>query len=185
MKITVIGLGYVGTANAALLSRDHEVIALDVDLERVLTINSAHSPIDEPEMDEWFFNQPLKIWATDNARVALYRRDYIVIAVPTSYDESTGKFDTSIVESVVRDAVRYSPRPRSSSGLLCRSASPESSEPSSVARTSCSSLSSFERVEPSETLSIRLASSSALIVTIQELSSSGRCSTFTPGSGTA
>ena len=109
MKITVVGLGYVGLANAALLSREHQVVALDTNAERVLAVNSGHSTVDDADMDEWLMNQPLNLWATVDPRYAYPGASYIVIAVPTSYDESTGQFDTSIVESVISDARRYAP----------------------------------------------------------------------------
>lgn len=39
MKLTVAGLGYVGMANAVLLSQHHDVTAFDVDAQRVRLVN--------------------------------------------------------------------------------------------------------------------------------------------------
>ena len=39
MKILVIGLGYVGTANAVLLSQQNEVICYDLNSDRINLIN--------------------------------------------------------------------------------------------------------------------------------------------------
>ena len=45
MKLTVAGLGYVGMANAVLLSQHHDVTAFDVDAQRVRLVNEGRSPI--------------------------------------------------------------------------------------------------------------------------------------------
>ena len=45
MKITVVGIGYVGLSNAILLSQMHKVIAYDVDTKRVEKLNKKQSPI--------------------------------------------------------------------------------------------------------------------------------------------
>ncbi|MGA7678089.1 MAG: UDP-glucose/GDP-mannose dehydrogenase family protein [Dehalococcoidia bacterium] len=48
MKISVIGGGYVGLVTAAALaSKEHEVIAIDMDVEKVDMINKGESPITE------------------------------------------------------------------------------------------------------------------------------------------
>ena len=39
MKIAVVGLGYVGLANAVLLSLNNRVYAVDIDLNRVASLN--------------------------------------------------------------------------------------------------------------------------------------------------
>jgi UDPglucose 6-dehydrogenase len=50
-KITVVGTGYVGLSLAVLLARHHEVIALDIDAERVALINQLGSPIQDPDIE--------------------------------------------------------------------------------------------------------------------------------------
>ena len=50
MKITVVGLGYVGLSNAVLLAQHNEVIGVDKSQDRVDAINSRRSPIVDDEL---------------------------------------------------------------------------------------------------------------------------------------
>ena len=52
MKIAVAGLGYVGLSNAALLSQHHNVVAVDIDEDRVETVKQYESPIEDTELSK-------------------------------------------------------------------------------------------------------------------------------------
>lgn len=53
MKIAVFGLGYVGmTAAACLCSEGHEVVGVDTSEEKIALVNSGHSPVTEPGVDD-------------------------------------------------------------------------------------------------------------------------------------
>ncbi len=109
MKITVVGLGYVGLSNAVVLAKHNEVVALDVDAHRVQLVNERRSPIVEAELEEHLATAVLSLRATTELEDAYDGADFVVVATPTNYDERTNYFDTSSVENVVADAVRLAP----------------------------------------------------------------------------
>lgn len=110
MKITVVGTGYVGLSMAVLLSVEHEVLALDIDSEKVALINSRQSPISDSEIEKYFLDKKLNLQATTDKTIAYDGADYVVIATPTNYDEKTNYFNTESVESVVQDVIEHNPK---------------------------------------------------------------------------
>ncbi len=109
MKIAIVGLGYVGLANAILLAQHNSVVALDVDARRVAMVNARQAPIADPECQEYLANRTLDLTATTDPAQAYAGADYVVIATPTNYDPETNAFDTSTVEAVIRDVLRLEP----------------------------------------------------------------------------
>ena len=103
-NITVVGIGYVGLGVGVMLSTEHNVTMLDVDEDKVKMINEKQSPIKEELIDKYLQGQ-VSISATTDAHQAYEGADFIIIAVPTNYDEETKKFDTHIVENVVNEAI--------------------------------------------------------------------------------
>lgn len=104
MKIAVAGMGYVGLSNAVVLAQHHEVVAVDVDQERVDLLNSRISPIEDVELEAYLADKPLQLSGTLDGAAAYAAADVVVVATPTDYDERTNYFNTSSVESVI-DAV--------------------------------------------------------------------------------
>lgn len=105
MKIAVAGLGYVGLSNAALLSQNHTVIAVDINAERVDLVNRYISPIEDIELSEYLNSKPKNLSATTEPREAYEDADFLIIATPTDYDANTDFFNTSSVEDVVSTAL--------------------------------------------------------------------------------
>ncbi|MFC6044361.1 nucleotide sugar dehydrogenase [Nocardioides hankookensis] len=109
MKIAVAGLGYVGLSNAVVLAQHHDVCAVDLDPRRVDQVNRRESPIEDRELEDYLHTRELSLTATLDRSEAYSGVELVVIATPTDYDLQTNKFDTSSVESVVRDVLALAP----------------------------------------------------------------------------
>lgn len=100
-NIYVFGAGYVGLSNGVLLSQFHNVTMVDINKDRVNLINSRVSPIKDKEIQNFLTRGNLNIKAVDSIDDNVKTADFAVIATPTNFDEKTGRFDTSSIESVL------------------------------------------------------------------------------------
>ncbi len=108
-KIAVVGTGYVGLANAVLLAQHNEVVALDIDAERVALINRGEPTVEDPELELFLRERKLNLRATTDKHEAYAGVEFVIVATPTNYDPDTNYFDTSTVEAVVADATAINP----------------------------------------------------------------------------
>lgn len=109
MKIAVVGAGYVGLSNAVLLAQHHEVVLLDVVPEKVASLQSRQSPINDEGLQDYMSNKPLNLVATLDKQAAYVGADFVIIATPTDYDPETNYFNTESIESVIRDVMALNP----------------------------------------------------------------------------
>lgn len=110
VKIAVAGCGYVGLSIATLLAQHHEVVALDVNQDKVDAVNAGRSPIVDPELSEYLASGRLNLRATTDSAQAYSGASYVVVATPTDYDPKSNYFDTSTVETVIDEVERTNPQ---------------------------------------------------------------------------
>ncbi len=108
-RIAVVGTGYVGMSNAVILAQHNTVVALDIDPAKVDLINRRESPITDEELQDYLRNKPLDLTATLDPAVAYDGAEFVIVATPTDYDETTNYFNTRSVESVIADVAAMNP----------------------------------------------------------------------------
>ncbi len=102
MRISLFGIGYLGSVSAACLARDgHTVIAVDVNPQKVEALNRGRAPIVEPQLDVLVQSEVAKgrLTATTSVDDTVARTDLSIVCVgtPSAHD---GSLDLSAVERV-------------------------------------------------------------------------------------
>jgi GDP-mannose 6-dehydrogenase len=104
-KISVFGIGYVGTVSAACLARDgHQVVAVDVNQDKVDILNRGLSPIVEPRLSESIHAvvRAGRLKATTDLLAAVSSTDISLICVGTPSQEN-GSLETSFASRVAQE----------------------------------------------------------------------------------
>ncbi len=120
MRIAIAGTGYVGLSMAVLLAQHNTVTAVDIVPEKADLINRRISPIADSEIQEYLSTRPLDLTATTDGDSAYRNTDLVLISTPTNYDPDQNYFDTSSVESVIRQVMAVNP----SAAVVIRSTVP-------------------------------------------------------------
>lgn len=76
--------GYVGLSLGVLLSRHHQVVAVDIVQAKVDMINNKKSPIQDDYIEKYLAEKDLNLTATLDAKAAYSNADFVVIAAPTN-----------------------------------------------------------------------------------------------------
>ena len=105
MKLSVFGLGYVGTVSAACLSAaGHEVIGVDVSATKVELINQGKAPIIERDIAEIVRDSAAagRLRATQNVGNAMMESEVSIVCVGTP-SAANGSLDPSALRQVARE----------------------------------------------------------------------------------
>ena len=104
-KITVVGSGYVGMSLSALLSSKHEVQVLDIDENKVKKINQKKTTVADVDIEKALKDKNLSLCATLDKKEAYKDADFIIVCTPTDFDSNANRFNTSVVDKVISDAI--------------------------------------------------------------------------------
>ena len=97
MKISVIGLGKLGSPLAAVFaSKGFDVIGVDMNGAFVEALNAGRAPVDEPQLQELIDTNRQRLRATLDVSEAIIGSDVTFVVVPTPSDAS-GRFSNAAV----------------------------------------------------------------------------------------
>jgi GDP-mannose 6-dehydrogenase len=102
VRVSVFGLGYVGSVSAAAFANDgHDVVGVDVNQDKVRAINEGRSPIVEPGLDELLkrATDEKRLRATTSTEEAVQATDLSLICVGTP-SRKNGSLDLAYLERV-------------------------------------------------------------------------------------
>lgn len=104
MRVAIVGTGYVGLVTGVCLAeKGHDVVCVDVDVERVARVNAGEPPIYEAGLEELLRSVLAGgcFGATSDLRAAVRGAELTLIAVGTPFDGE--RIDLSFVEGAARE----------------------------------------------------------------------------------
>ena len=102
MRVSVIGLGKLGSPLAAVLaSKGHEVVGVDLNPEFVRLINEGRAPVQEPRLQELIDAGRSRLRATLDLEEATLQSDISFVIVPTPSDAKGVFTNKYVLEAVV------------------------------------------------------------------------------------
>lgn len=106
-KITIVGLGYVGMSIAIVLSKNNNITVIDIDKKKIELIKSNKPTINDLDIINYYKLHDVSLNATNDSKTAYKDAKFIIIAVPTNYDEDRNYFDTSSIETVIKNILYF------------------------------------------------------------------------------
>ena len=88
---------------ASLIGQKHQVTIIENNSEKINLINSCSSPVKDDLVQEYLAKKKLNIKAVKKLPQSFSKNSLFILSLPTNYDESKNLFDTSIIESVLKE----------------------------------------------------------------------------------
>lgn len=123
MKISVFGLGYVGTVSVGCLAAGgHRVVGVDVNADKVATLNAGIAPIVEPEIGDLISkaNKLGLLKATTSSAEGIAQTDISFLCVGTP-SQQNGSLDLTYLKRVCEDIGAALAKKRTPHTLVFRS----------------------------------------------------------------
>ena len=109
LKISIIGAGYVGYTLALLYSEKNKVLLNEIDPEKLDKLKKSIPLINDDGVKKYLsLGKKNLSFSSDLAKTA-QQSDLVFIALPTNFNEINNGFDTSIIETVVKDLLKINP----------------------------------------------------------------------------
>src|SRR5207302_5893371 len=102
MRVSVFGLGYVGSVSAANFAADgHHVVGVDVNPDKVAAVNAGRSPIIEPGLNELLAQAVAdgRLRATTDTAAAVRDTEVSLVCVGTP-SRRNGSLDLTHLERI-------------------------------------------------------------------------------------
>ena len=102
-KVLVFGAGYVGFSLSVIMARVAHVTVVDIRDEVTELINEGKSPIEDQGIEQYLKTalQTKRLTSQKYCVSMIEQVNFIVLALPTNFDETDGSFDTSALDDVI------------------------------------------------------------------------------------
>ena len=99
-------MGYVGCGNALMLAKNSQVSIVDIDQHKVDNFNAGRLPISDAYAQKFLDQQELDISSTTDLNESITDSSFVILALPTNFDESLMKYDTQVLDEVAEKVLR-------------------------------------------------------------------------------
>ena len=100
-RVGVIGLGYVGLANALMLAKKNQVLGYDINPFVIETLKDKNILFHDDLMSKYLSQFSKNLNFTNSFDDVSEDLDFLFIALPTNFNQDINQFDTTIIEDTL------------------------------------------------------------------------------------